>query len=99
MKIMVQRKIWSNSLEFLVGVASNGVTHVAAPLEFSKVEPGAFTQPTFQLTNEEAQDLIDDLWRCGLRPTEGTGSAGSLKATQNHLEDMRTLTFKLIDGR
>lgn len=44
-----------------------------------------------------AQILIDDLWKCGFRPTEGTGSAGSLKATENHLKDMRDIALKSVD--
>jgi hypothetical protein len=55
---------------------------------------GLEREPTFSLSPEEAQTLMDDLWQCGLRPTEGTGSAGSLKATERHLEDMRTLVFR-----
>jgi hypothetical protein len=43
-----------------------------------------------------AQRLIDELWICGFRPTEGTGSAGSLKATQNHLGDMQKLSWRLL---
>lgn len=50
--------------------------------------------PTLQLRGETAQYLMDQLWQCGLRPTEGTGSAGSLAATQRHLDDMRALVFK-----
>jgi hypothetical protein len=45
------------------------------------------------LNDGAAQLLMDRLWECGLRPTEGSGSAGSLSATQKHLEDMRTLVF------
>lgn len=45
-------------------------------------------------TEDLAQQLMDDLWRCGLRPTEGKGSAGQLTATEYHLEDMRKLVFK-----
>jgi hypothetical protein len=41
------------------------------------------------LPTEVAQNLMDELWICGLRPSEGTGSAGSLKATENHLKDMK----------
>ena len=56
--------------------------------------------PTFLLTNDQAQTLMDDLWNCGIRPTEGTGSAGSLKATQDHLKDMRQIAFALMgDGK
>lgn len=36
-----------------------------------------------------AQVLMDDLWACGIRPTEGAGSAGALAATQRHLEDTK----------
>lgn len=50
--------------------------------------------PTFQLRIEDAQNLMDNLWHVGLRPSEGSGSAGSLMATQKHLEDMRAIVFK-----
>lgn len=50
--------------------------------------------PTLRICVEDAQALMDDLWKCGLRPTEGAGSAGALAATVKHLEDMRTLVFK-----
>lgn len=53
------------------------------------------TKPaTFELDPAAGQQLIDELWRCGLRPTEGTGSAGAMAAVERHLEDMRRLAFK-----
>lgn len=52
-------------------------------------------QPTFQLNKHAAQKLMDDLWDCGLRPSEGSGSAGQLAATQRHLEDLRKLLSKI----
>lgn len=51
-------------------------------------------QPTTTLSPTAAQQLIDDLWDCGLRPSEGSGSAGAMAATERHLKDMRTLVFK-----
>ena len=50
--------------------------------------------PTFQMADEQAQQFMDELWRVGFRPSEGSGSAGSLAATQAHLNDMRALVFK-----
>lgn len=47
--------------------------------------------PMALLSRADAQGLIDDLWNCGLRPAEGSGSEGSLAATQRHLADMRTI--------
>ena len=44
----------------------------------------------------EAQALMDRLWMAGLRPTEGSGSAGALLATQSHLMDMRTVAFAAL---
>lgn len=40
-----------------------------------------------------AQGLMDSLWECGIRPTEGQGSAGQLAAQALHLKDMRDLAF------
>jgi hypothetical protein len=42
----------------------------------------------------EAQILMDSLWDCGTRPSEGQGSAGQLAAVKYHLEDMRKLVFQ-----
>ena len=47
-----------------------------------------------RLSETETQALMDRLWTAGYRPTEGAGSAGSLAATEYHLEDMRRLVFK-----
>lgn len=71
-----------------------GINRVAEPLEFKTIERYTESPSFCELTKQEAQILMDDLWLCGLRPSEGTGSAGSLKATQNHLDDLRRLVFK-----
>jgi len=52
--------------------------------------------PTAELNQHCAQELMDDLWRCGLRPSEGSGSAGSLAATERHLNDVRQIAFSLL---
>jgi hypothetical protein len=45
---------------------------------------------------QQAQQLMDELWQCGLRPTEGSGSAGSLAATERHLKDMQLVAMGLL---
>ena len=64
-----------------------------AKIEYSEERhrPGMQPVPSTGISMEMAQQLMDDLWRCGLRPTEGTGSAGSLAATERHLKDMRSI--------
>lgn len=63
---------------------------------FEDVGKGLYSPPAFGLSAGEAQQLMDELWQCGLRPTEGTGSAGALAATQSHLEDLRKITFNQL---
>jgi hypothetical protein len=50
-------------------------------------------EPIGTMTPTEAQQLMDNLWQCGFRPTEGKGSAGQLAATDRHLQDMRAIAF------
>lgn len=61
--------------------------------ELTEEENAAHREPTFHLQMHEAQQLMDGLWSCGLRPSEGSGSAGALAATQKHLEDMRVIAM------
>lgn len=75
----------------------NNIYGFKAIIEWVPKEEGALVEPFTSLTNSEAQELIDTLWRAGMRPTEGKGSAGQLTATVKHLEDMRVLSTKLID--
>ena len=60
----------------------------------SKAVEGEMSRPMLDLDLTAAQQLMDELWHCGLRPTEGSGSADSLAATERHLADMRRLVFK-----
>ena len=47
-----------------------------------------------EIESEQCQKLIDELWDCGFRPSEGSGSAGQLESVKRHLEDMRAIAFK-----
>jgi len=54
------------------------------------------SEPSLSLNEITPQRLMDQLWNCGFRPIEGSGSAGSLAATQRHLEDMRTIALNTL---
>lgn len=75
--------------------------HAAKPVELDNaVNPAAtYVEPTFHLQPEQAQFLMDELWDCGLRPTEGKGSAGALAATEAHLKDMRQIATQLLNDK
>jgi len=70
---------------------------LAESMNFVEKHPHESCGPTFRLSPIEGQSLIDELWCAGLRPTEGTGSAGSLAATQLHLKDLQEFHGRLLD--
>lgn len=88
--------IFDDNISFFLRERGNGSVYLAKPIIMERQEESAtceMPEPTFVLRAEEAQALMDSLWTCGLRPSEGSGSAGAMAATQKHLEDMRTLVF------
>lgn len=97
LEIRAQTQAWRKGVSFFI---FQGVDTVALPLTMKKLEDGERyieDKPTFTIKNDEAQTLMDDLWHCGFRPSEGSGSAGSLRATEKHLNDMRTIAFDQLD--
>lgn len=76
----------------------NGEISLLSGLQFTTVKEAEAIQPQEEITLplETAQELIDSLWQCGLRPSEGAGSAGSLKATENHLKDIQEFSQRLL---
>ena len=77
------------------------VTHRAEAIQFNPVDNRHdHMPPTTRIYKGQAQQLMDDLWECGLRPSEGTGSAGAFAALQQHRDDLRKIAFKKlgIDG-
>lgn len=59
-------------------------------------DSGCYIEPVLRLDDTGAQQLMDELWRCGLRPSEGSGSAGSLAATERHLADMKSVSVAAL---
>lgn len=98
LQLRAERSFYRNRIEFFVARERNdGLMEVAKPLQMGVVDADLhLTEPTMALKTDEAQELMDELWRCGLRPTEGSGSAGSLAATERHLADMKAIAMGLL---
>ena len=95
-KLLARREDWSDSIGILICERdiSGNVIAVAHPVLLTRREPGAsIIEPSLRLEFTAAQALMDELWECGIRPSEGSGSAGALAAVKYHLEDMRKLVF------
>lgn len=98
-EVMARREDWSYGISIYLRQRTVGIgDSIAAPVTMVKREPDTLVvEPMLRLEIHTAQQLMDELWQCGLRPTEGTGSAGSLKATENHLADMQRIAFMLLE--
>ena len=89
MRIHLETSMWSE----LVNVYLRDGNQFATAITWEPIPTGLTTPPVATMTPTEAQELMDNLWRCGFRPTEGKGSAGQLAATDRHLQDMRAIAF------
>lgn len=65
-------------------------------VEWEEVEPSHYSEPFLIINQETAQELMNSLWECGLRPAQGAGSAGQLETMKAHLEDMRKIVFNSL---
>jgi hypothetical protein len=98
LRLRLFRSAFTDSIDcYLVERTHDGRMAQAKPVEMEIIESNVAPHtPTFRLEQVNAQALMDELWNCGIRPTEGTGSAGALAATQNHLKDMQGVSDRLL---
>ena len=92
MKIRFHKPYYGALLEFAIIEGEK----IVSDFKWSVLDECQITSPSGRIQIEEAQAMMDNLWECGLRPSEGSGSAGSLRATENHLNDMRKIAFKSL---
>lgn len=99
--IDLQRTIWSRDIEVRIGTRDDdGRVSVMQPAIMQSLtddQAAQFVPPCMSIPIEAAQALMDELWHVGLRPSEGTGSAGSLAATERHLADMKAIAFHALN--
>jgi hypothetical protein len=100
-RAIAHRSPWNEQVEFMLFRHEHSQPRrVAMPIQFVDVPDdsiGAPGIPTFRLEGMEAQELMDMLWDCGLRPTQAKASAGQTEAVMRHLEDMRALAFSTLE--
>lgn len=95
------RSPWKGSIElFLGGVGQDGRRYVVKPLEgvhsaFEDVTECDMISrgPAIDLSESEAQALLDSLYHAGLRPSQDVPLAETFAAKDAHLADLRRLLF------
>ncbi|MCY1166563.1 hypothetical protein D9M73_65050 [compost metagenome] len=70
----------------------------AKPIVFEPVEvTDTWREPAFTMERHDVQQLVDELWRLGYRPSNGEMSVGQLGATERHLNDLRAIAFAKLN--
>lgn len=97
LELRAERSILRGGIElyFLAPAHTQGSVLVGS-VKYEEQSEHCSAEPTVLLKNSEAQQLVDELWACGIRPTDGAGSAGAMAATENHLADMKQIAFGLL---
>lgn len=96
---VTREPLWGNCQLYLIqrrNIDGLVETWVAEATSWKRVQQDTVISPsaTFEFADQQAQELMDELWGCGFRPKEGSGSSGSLAATEHHLRDLQRIVFK-----
>lgn len=94
-EVRIQKEPWSQGISVLLK-HDNSVAK-SSNIIFTPHNIAMVVEPSFRMQSNSAQQLMDDLWMAGFRPSEGSGSAGSLLATEKHLSDMRDIAFHSLN--
>lgn len=97
-EILARRSVRANSVEILLLEHRPNGQLGAGRLTIESINEGQYCEPTAVISVPEAQFLLDELWNCGLRPSDGSGNAGQLGATERHLSDMRKIVSGVLKG-
>ncbi len=97
--VYARKEAWGESIEIAYNeINFEGRQRFVGEMTMREIPEGADLKPLLKLSPTMAQHLMDELWQCGVRPTEGTGSAGQMAAVKEHLQDMRKIAFGMLDG-
>lgn len=80
---------------------AENITKAIEPI-VTAAEPVGFSfKPFLELEREEAQYLLESLWKAGVRSPEITSTLGEINAMQNHIKDLQRSLFekKPWDGK
>lgn len=85
---------WNCGIDFAVAQKlPSGELSVATNITMKVQGKGVQIEPLFNLRDEAAQELMDDLWNAGIRPSISMANAQEATALTKHLEDMRKIAF------
>lgn len=96
-RLIADRNMIGNTIDlYCFQKGEDGKGRAGQPIEMRPHDANTAADPIARISRNEAQELLDSLYHCGLRPTQEGDSVGALAATQNHLEDMRKIAFRAL---
>ena len=94
-KLGVQRHDYEDTLDFAYFTYEGDVRKVATPLTLETLAEGFYVEtPTFSLTMEQSNDLMNSLWNNGARPSKE--AMGELKSAASEIQWLRKIIDRLI---
>lgn len=98
-RLRVARVDYAAHLGCLVGHhdADGALTHIVRPVTFVPYDQGEMVEPSFKLPLEAGQELIDQLWRDGFRPTRNSIGEDLAVSHMSHIQDLRQSHEALIE--
>ena len=100
LKFHARRPIWLGDRVHLhvLTHTQSGKSAIATNMTFDELSPNESVSscPVMDMSFDEAQSLMNELWECGVRPAGAAGSMGQLTAVNAHLQDMRKIAFRSL---
>ena len=93
MRIKARSELWNDAIDVLMFV-DDGQRSVVTELKLEPIKDGTYCSPSFSLTPQEAQEMMNELWACGIRPHNGQGGPAQVEAMRDHLRDLQRVVFK-----
>ena len=94
-KLGVQRHDYEDIIDFAYFTYEGEIRNVGKPLTLEPLAEGMYVEtPTFTLTAEECQDLMNSLWNKGIRPSKET--MGELQSSADEIQWLRKIIDRLI---
>jgi hypothetical protein len=87
------------AFDFFIWVdARDGLRKFADQFVYLDSPEGTMIDPTLSVEPDVAQQIMDDLWRAGVRPTNIRKDDLALSAKDDHIKDLQKVAFTLLDA-
>lgn len=96
LSILAQRDIRTRRISLHLGIEDfRNETYEVQDVALKPFSSGLIRRATpINITYDVAQELMDDLWNCGIRPQSTDHIDKHIVALEKHLTDMRVLVFE-----